>query len=361
MNSKDQSLHQLCLLILFLHILVSELPAQGTPFTVLTPSGVNIREEPSQTSKKMAAIPFGTVIMAQGNYDDIYSLHLRDSIEINGTRGHWLPVEHGGIKGFVFSAYVLMGEWIRKPPATGTGYRILTAGDHCDAIDYAPGLHWYMFSKIENGYVFRKVNVSIRLMHSYTEAEKMSGDWSIFPLKVLVNDRDTNCFLLGMKQPLTDTLQASIRKFYDPSYAFDFDRGMFFYPEQFYDFYLPQNSFQVGAREEIYKDSSAPGGFRREYKLAYRLMFSRLDFKEYDIDIELSSGSPAQRHAMYRTPTLVWAGDLNGDNLLDIIVHFSQMTDTCGESWYKLFFSDPDPDVLLRNIVTFGDSHCGGC
>ena len=65
---------------------------------VTASSGLVLREEPNTTSTKLALIPLGTEVQVLEEK--------AEKVQIGDTSGRWVRVNHNGIRGWVFGAYL---------------------------------------------------------------------------------------------------------------------------------------------------------------------------------------------------------------------------------------------------------------
>ena len=84
--------------------------ANAEPFTILAKSGLNVRKKPNPKSEKVGALPFGTVVEAEIDYEsDIgYNRRYKHFSEvIEGKQGFWMKISHGKVEGYIFSGFGL--------------------------------------------------------------------------------------------------------------------------------------------------------------------------------------------------------------------------------------------------------------
>gem|GEM_PF-5793573 len=341
--------------------------AEAWPFTVMASSGIFLRAEPSKTGKRLLSLPFGSLVYETAYSENYFQFSEIDTTVIEGIRGHWIRVKSNSTEGYVFSGFVLAGEWI-LPSERGLNkdYQLLRSGSQWTGMVYDPTLNWYAFDQKGNNRTFKKVNITLQTWHSYPEADLEMYDASENPLKILVDGRDTLCWLLGSKEEIPKTSNTFSFSTSDALASFSFDNGMFFYPEQNLSFYFDANEFQIGGKEAVILNRSQADGYKREYKLVYR----RIDHNypnpqgtyEYDLSNELQLEGTAAEQSQYHTPSLLWIGDINGDHELDFILLTgpAHESNEGGES-YILFISDKTSGKWLRQVAKYSIYYYDNC
>jgi hypothetical protein len=332
------------------------------PFTILAKSGLNVRKEPNSKSEKIAALPFGTVVDAEINYQiDIgYNgryTHFSEVIE--GKHGFWMRITHGKVKGYIFSGFGLVGEWVINSTEINKDYRLLRVGQYCDEINYDPKLNWYALTKANGKLSIKKTEVTLRLIHEFNEKDTLGENneyWTEYPLVVQTNQKDTVLFLIGSKTNIEEgaiTAQFVARKW---GYSVS---EKFLFPEQSYDFYHEEKNYQFHAYEGVKLTKETPEGYIKTYQLELKIS-TYSEIKKYNLSKELELESTAEMHCNYTTPQLILVGDINKDGLPDFIYYAHSMTDSCGVCWeYHLFLSDKsNPDKPIRKVANEISCNC---
>lgn len=332
-------------------------------YSIMAVSGLNLREKPDLASKRLATLPFGANVMATNEHLLENNPNSEIEIEIEGVKGHWLHIEYKGFKGYVFSGFTQRGH-DRIVPSQGNlnkDYRLMREGYHCglNSINYSADLYWYALIIDEGDSRLEKVNISIKMSGQFSELEweEATGGDGLENLVKVETDIGAKSFLLiGSKDKLESSGAANL---FFPIQSRDQEvpgLGRFIYPEQKIPLYNRSFLHEVGAVEQIIQDSSGEN-FRREYNIHYEI---RGNFKaKADLSDELGLTDPAKRHALYQTPLLVWAGDLNNDGLLDLIFSSHTMADHCGVTWgHQLFVTNRDANTVIKKVASYEE---GGC
>jgi hypothetical protein len=327
-------------------------------FTIMAKSGLNMREKPELNSRKIAAIPFGTIVQAVGSYQTFQRQEEEATLEIKGRKGYWLKIKFDSKEGYIFSGFTLRGIWVvQSEEGLNNQYRILQEGYYCDPINYSPKLSWYAMINKDNSTIFKKVNIRIRFKHEYTDEEKKANEsWEEFPIKIETDIDETSFLLLGTEDELNFMTQDFPRILNMKHDRFDHKEGIFFYPEQFVTMYLKPFQYNIGAREKITLAPNEAKGYKREYRFLYRYSDGKKN-KEYDLSDDLQLYGSGELHSNYETPKLVWAGDINGDEMMDLIIYSHTMTDSGGVCWdTHLFISNKEKEVPIRKAA--GNTQC---
>ena len=331
-------------------------------FTILAKSGLNVRKEPNSKSEKIAALPFGTVVEAEINYQiDIgYNGQYKHFSEvIEGKQGFWMSIAHGKVKGYIFSGFGLVGEWVVNSTEINKDYRLLRVGQYCDAINYDPKLKWYALTKANGKLSIKKSEVTLRLIHEFNEKDTLGEDneyWTAFPLVVQTNQKDTVLFLIGSTTNLEEGAITS--QFVAQKWGYSEDEN-FLFPEQTHGFYYEGKNYQIHAYEGVKLTKENPKGYMKNYQLELKVS-TYSEVKKYNLSKELDLGSTAEMHSTYKTPQLIFVGDINKDGLLDFIYYSHTMNDGCGVCWeYHLFLSDKsNPDKPIRKVANEISCNC---
>ena len=327
-------------------------------FTIMAISGLNMREKPALDSKKIAAIPFGTIVQAEENYETFQRQEEKATLEIEGRKGYWLKIKYDLKEGYVFSGFTLMGKWVvQSEKGLNNQYRILQEGYYCDPINYSPKLNWYAIINEENTTTFKKVNIRLRLKHEYTEDEEIENEiWGEFPIKIETDIEKASILLLGTEDELNLSSQSYPRILNMKDDMFDHKEGIFFYPEQFVTMYLKPFEYKIGAREKITLAPNEANGYKREYRFLYRYRNGKKNY-EYDLSDDLQLYGSGELHSNYQTPKLIWAGDINGDKMMDLIIYSHTMTDSGGVCWdTHLFISNKEKEIPIKKVA--GNTQC---
>jgi len=352
------------LLMLTLSLMGMKLTAEVWPYTVMAPSGIFLREGPSKTSKRLLSLPFGSVVYEINAEMPYYRFSDMDTIMIEGILGHWMKVKTQSNEGFVFSGYVISGECI-LPTTDGVNkdYQLVRSGIQWSRITFDPKLNWYMLDQNNKNQPIKRVTVSIQTWQTFKEYERVEAEFYSF--KILVNGRDTTCWLLGSKEELA-TGHAFSFFTPDPLVTFDFDQGLFLYPTQYFSLTNGNIEFRISGKENIFLDRHEEEGYRREYGMFY----TRTDFQsgyppvpnEFDLTPYLQIEGSAEHQHSFHTPSLVWTGDINGDHELDFILLTSPAHESHeGSESYLLFISDKTSSTFVRKAAAYTIYYFDNC
>lgn len=321
-------------------------------YTVIAPSGLNLRASPGPQGKKIVTLPHGTAVAAL--YDDEPTVEAT----IEDKLGYWLKVQYRTDTGYVFSGFLEQGAMTVPPTNINFDYRLLEPGVHCSPANYDPALYWYAMVKDNNQLILRKVKIAIVPIDKLPEEEKAEMDCpECFLLKVQADVEDSVFFYLGTRQPLEEGKVVS--QFQGDHWNYS-GGARFLYPEQDAQTYLAPFSYRFWASERITIRPDLPSGYEESYQLSFSMTKDFKNWSVFDISQELSLAGESSRHATYKTPQLIWWGDLNSDGLLDFIWYSHTMTDSCGVCWeYHLFMSDKNnPDRPIRKVADHVECNC---
>lgn len=135
---------------------------------VIASGGLNLRSEPSATSKKISNIPFSSTIKyisdESFNNDSILVCH-SDNGEKENIKGNWVKVEYKKTKGYVLDIYL---NWIpnkqdRFNEDYGNDFILLYPGCGCDAANLHNPNGWKWFGYFKDGvgkYKVEEVEIS---------------------------------------------------------------------------------------------------------------------------------------------------------------------------------------------------------
>lgn len=332
------------------------------PFTILAKSGLNVRKEPNSKSEKVGMLPFGTVVEAEINYETDMGYNQRHkhfSEVIDGKQGFWMKISYGKIKGYIFSGFGLIGEWVVKSTEINKDFRFLRVGKYCDAINYDPKLNWYALTKNNEKLAVKKSEVTLRLTHEFNEQDTLGEEneyWTEFPLVVKSNLKDMILILIGTKTYLEEGEVFSQLVAKQLGYS---ESENFLFPEQSYRFYFEGKNYQFHAYEGVKLTNENQDGCIKKYQLELNISVHP-ETKKYNLSKELELDETAARHSNYKTPQLIFVGDINKDNLADFIYYSHTMSDNCETCMeYHLFLSDKtNPDKPIRKVANEKSCNC---
>jgi len=325
------------------------------PFTILAKSGLNVRKEPNSKSDKIAMLPFGTVVEAEISYESDIEHNGRYkhySEVIEGKQGFWMKISHGKIEGYIFSGFGLIGEWVVNSTEINKEYRLLRTGPSSNPINFDPKLNWYGLTKNNGKLSVKKTEVTLRLVHEFNEQDTLGEDndfWTDCPLVVQTDQKDTVLFLIGSKTNLEEGVVFA--QLFANQWG-NLEEAKFLFPEQSYRFYYEGKNYRFRAYEDVKLTNENKEGYIKKYQIELSIT-THPETKKYNISEELKLERPAEPHCHYKTPLLIFVGDINKDGLPDFIYHAHTMTDGCGVCWENhLFLSDKlKPDRPIRKVA----------
>lgn len=352
-------------LIPTLLILLSPTCSIAAPFTVLAKSGLNVRKGPSASSEKIGYLPFGTVVEADIQFDrdlDASSgyVYKHFSEVIEGNRGFWMKISHKKTEGYIFSGFGLVGEWVVPSSEINSDFRLLQVGGSCSPINYDPSLHWYALAKNNGKLEVKKTEVTVKLLHSFTEKDTLGDQtlsWLSFPLKISSNLPDTIFLLIGSRKMFPEKEVFSM--FLGTRWNY-IDEAKFLYPEQTFSTYYNGINYSFRAFETVILTRENPQGYVKKYQIEFGINVYHPNQQIFNISTELGCHTTGQVHVRFKTPQLVWVGDLNSDGLLDFIYYSHSMTESCSVNWeHHLFLSDKNN--LVKPIQKVAVEIQGSC
>lgn len=325
-----------------------------TYYTVTARSGLNLRAEPGVKGKKVASIPFGAIVRSD---DDGYTPGVKDTIE--GKPGSWIMIRYQARSGYVFTGFLAMGEQIVQATEINRDYRLLKPGFHCSAANFDSGLNWYALVRKDGRLTVKSTNIVVKFRVDFSEKDVAEAECAdCYTCKVEAGIEDSVFFFIGTKQPLAEGSRFS--KFMGDYWNYD-GGAKFFYPEQDLLTYYPPYQYLFRAYEGVTLTYQAPG-YEKKYQLEYSMILPTQDhqMKTFDLSKDLALKGDAKQHGKYKTPQLIWYGDLNQDGLLDFIWYSHSMTDNCGVCWeYHLFMSDKnDPNQPIKKVADHVECNC---
>ena len=339
-------------------ILSSTLLHSQNGWTVFAKSGLILRSGPGTNYSKIKTLPFGTkmVVLDLNGGKMGYKWRLfRYTDEIDGRRGVWMKVLVNDATGYVFSGYCLEGDWF-LPSGDGdlnSEFRVFRPGKFCHNVNYDHNLHWYSLSKNGESLEVKKGDIQFTLIHEESKFDTLWEFWKEYPLKISDNNSDTTFLLIGSSYRLEQTTIYS--EFLGEYWTFP-SRGKFLYPEEVLKKTYASNHYYFRAFDQVILTEKDPKGYKTEYRLELEILGrdfkSKLDISEA---LNLWQRESGKKHAMGKTPQILWIGDINNDEILDFIIHFEDMVDSCAAcTRYYLFMSDilnsKNPIKLVANF-----------
>ena len=336
------------ILILFFNTAIHALAQhkEDIYLTVMATSGLNLRSEANLKSNVVRTLPFGILVKVVDNKR--YYEGFKNNIEIDGMNGFWIEVEIEKLKGFIFSAFTLKGDYIvRSKDGVNTDFRILKEGYHCEAINYDPNLNWYALVAKNNQPEFVKVNVKIQLKNIENSTEFMN--YGSF-YKIEIDIVEESIILIGTKDAIHNLIQP-------PSKLINFSKinneikvGDFLYPYKgIITHGKPNHHFSLEGDIIIEANSENNENPTINYALNY-IVNNRPEKEEYITNLmeHLPIKTWAKTHSSYKTPYVIWMGDVNNDEMIDVLLGSNDMKENCGGSYFYHLFVTEDYKISKK-------------
>ncbi len=335
--------------------------------TVIAPSGLSLREGPGLEYDRLTAIPFNTqvtVLEHQINYEQ------RDTI--GDISGYWVPVRYQKQEGYLFSAYLKRG-YLFRPSDEGmnSDFRIVIPGMRISALNYAPDLHWYaLIAKAGEEYgdfllqkVDPKVDFAPMTLDEHYNWEEEEGLVSMD----LEAGEDYVFLFIGTHQPIEEVEKLVQRTYYNQTAGYP-DWGQQVYPYQ----QLPIFETEDGGR---YVLSGHVAPTKRDDQTDDEIDYSLgISYYEYPGDYrvmpdqmltpELSTFFLEELPFYFRHhPRIFWQGDINGDQMPDLIFYQPNISECCGgsESFFLLMSEQKPGSWEWHRVADDTLESWGGC
>jgi hypothetical protein len=347
-----------CLIILFLAIFTNVFSENPLAYTVMCEKGLNLRIQPDPQSEILEILPFGSMIYSHhAFYSKTRFKERYKSYEINGIKGYWIDAEYRGKKGYVFSPYLYLGENIIKD-ISDNEIRVTLEGVCLGEMDYHPDLKWYGLYSDSTKCFIKKVNVSMHLT-TVESKEKFKGYECLGEDRIilLTDVEEKSIILIGTTN---EWQEGDLRYNYYSKEIDNWKNEGFLYPEQELNLFFQRSNNYLHAYESVSVDSMYK--ITRQYQLDYifKDRFKK-DSEETTLTIYPPNPNPvsscfisARDHAKFKSPKLFWAGDLNYDYVLDLILYQSSMNlGGGGAIYYTLFLSEIINDEIHIKQIDF--------
>lgn len=340
-------------------------------FTVVAPSGLSLRTAPYLDSDRLDVLPYGTSVKTIGLWNEIYQLDLLDTID--SRVGYWIPTEHQGQEGYLFSGYLKSGPLYVPPTDINNSFRITVPGERCQAINYDPLLNWYgiYIDPQDGSSKVKAVDIEIR-QSSFSEddLEIAYADIGDF-LQVSAKQRDSFLLFFGTPNPINVDDIAFEKSYFENDDTTHWDpQGKFIYPyerlqiaEIDYDHYFLTGFEQLNEEQDEFTGET----FSRKYGVYLSGHVESINLTEEnscDLSKELGTDQLFQyEYATYLGPRLVWQGDINNDGFPDVLFYTPYMAECCGGSIsYQLLVSKKvNGKWILEKVAEDEVFSCYGC
>ena len=291
---------------------------------VISPNGLSIRSKPSLESQKLSVVPFGQKVKIENNesygWDTIGTYHYAWGGKKDNQQpisGQWVKAKYKKIEGFMFNAYLGHGSYDFVPLESkylkniNSDYSLLFPGMNCVTnINLNPKMKWYGVYEENGKYILRKANVGFY---------RIFGD--LLDFGITTSNNKNLAFIIGSKKKLkVKPLKGK------------------FYKEFGYNFFKK-------SKEDIAE--------LKKYGI------EMMGKNEYSIKLNLKQDSKSQilnpdDLEMSFAVSLIWAGDLDGDNKLDFIFHFGEKS---GQTILFLSTESKDGDIV-KPVAAYFSGYC---
>lgn len=319
---------------------------------VIAQPHLNMREKPNKNSEIIAQIPFWkkVEIYDGNNYIDT----------VNGITGYWYKAKYDNKEGFVWSQY-LGNFYLSDDTIVNIDFQILHEGYKCSGFNYSPELNWYGLYKTEDSTKQELLKVELQFIFKNTTSEeeknKYFKDEYGADLIVKTNREKESLLIIGAYQPLKE---GTISGILFGQYEYNSEhQPNFLYPEQIKDLTLPTtNTLAIKAKVEAEIADTLKLKTATHYEI--ELASTVHDYYSYDKHTtqNISNDIPFMRnhpsiHSIYKTPKIIWYGDIDNDGKIDFLIKSTYMQDTCGAETYTILFvsSSADKGNFVKKVA----------
>jgi hypothetical protein len=299
--------------------------------TVVALKGLNIRSAPELNSTVIKSLPFGAQV-------DVIDRYLNKRDTINKVKGTWIGIKYQNVKGFAFSPYLVSDLTIERATRDAEMI-ILKEGVPSYATTYEPDFYYYGLYEINDSLVWEKVNVSflVAAVEGYDKFYTDDDCLSDFAHVKISTDREhRSVILIGSRGLLKEQKLLTLFSGKFTGYSSNPD---FIFPERVISLDHNEIRYNFRAYDSIsvdYATKTIEKHYQIEFYTGYKSMFDKDNRQNISSALELFGSG--ERHSSYNTPILRWAGDINGDGILDVIFYQHGMVDHGGTFWQHVLF-----------------------
>ena len=296
-------------------IQAQKLDTKFDSYVVVTATTLSIRELPDINSKKIGSANFGEWVKAIDLRKDDNNL-----VEVNGVFGIWSKIEHEGIQGYMFGAYLDYNTVIQKPNSNWDEDYLLLFERRLRGAKYSDNLKWYGIYSEEDGEYIYEIDLSLE----YT-AETEHPELELENHIIVKTDRTQKAqLLIGTNQTVrTGKVGVSIPHYYKRHLHNDINLPIPF-PEA--DCLFNTDYYINGTN---HKHNETDYCFLENYKVTLRK-----NHPTRNVTIcEFENAAEVLREC--NLPEFYWYGDINNDHIPDLIFKSSGMY----YSKYKVYLS----------------------
>lgn len=325
---------------------------------VLAHPSLSLRSGPSLDSDVIEQIPFFTKVAAT-RFKEIPDT-------IGNVVSSWREVYYQGKVGYSWG-YYLRHLWPAPNEDYNKEYRVLKEGQACSSMYYLGGMNWYGLYPTEDETKQELIKLDLEIIFPnmlIKEArEEFRYDLEGGIIKTGLDKKST--LLIGSKHELEigvvegNLLNIDYENRFTPL-------DSFLYPEEQKMLSISDDRIFMKAKEtHIVKDSS-DCSIERCYEL--EIADNPRNFRGFQEFFQSLTSDiphmcePARKHASYRSPRIVWYGDLDRDDKVDFIIRSMQMADKGGTSTHFLLFlsSEAEDGKLVKKVAEFIFGGCYG-
>lgn len=342
---------KLILILLIFLIHQNYIQADRFYYTVVAKSGLSLRAEKKLNSERISVIEFGEKVRLK-------QLHKQDRISVEGIDGFWIEVSIDKFTGYMFSGFLYPGElyFINEDDKLEEiliideyqqEYEFVKNGvyDKLHFRFFDPHRKWYGVKILSKSTLFQKINLELEINYSiiqemHDEKIKVETFDLLSVINLNPNTTEKYNFFIGTKSDLPSEIHSNIHSQDQTNTT-----GKFLYPYQEEEFFINSNYL---LKPIIIIDST---NYKNYYLLEvihkYNRSSSSIGRKDYFFN------SYVEQHCNYQSPRIIWSGDLNKDELPELILFTSIMEDKCGEPWNSLFISEvKNGEIKYKKLKT---------
>ncbi len=334
--------------MLFFLLLISAKICYGDPsyYTVVATSGLSMRKSKAINSARLNALSFGEKV-------EVLALHKKDTIRIDDLVGFWVEIKYKEDTGFAFSSYLFPVALSFQKYAEEEFVVLDEFEDEFERVEngtydklnfnvFDEQRNWYGVKLLADSTVFELLK--IKLAFDYLKIQALHdkslerGSLNNF-IKLNPQTNKVYNFFIGSYGTLPNAIKSSIYKDCSNKHGAS-NIGRFIYPYE-----RKRLSFKTAYALDahIVLDSL-------NYTMSYLLQLKKLN-ENFNVDIQKENyyyNSSVEKHSTYKSPRLLWSGDLNSDSIPDFIFYTNIMDDKCSKADNTLLVS-----FLIDGTVTF--------
>jgi len=344
--------NSLVFIVLFL-LSISILKADTFHYTVVAKSGLSLRKEKSIDSEKILVAPYLSRVQVLG-------LFKQDVITVEDVKGFWVHVKYENKTGFMYSGFLYPGSFpyaeIQNNKSKfitldeyGPEYSELENGEY----QY---LNFLLVDRYENWYgahidgkqtILTKVTITYEFTPKHIQPlydliqdglEYYMEDGAPLPLNYNILPKDVFDFFIGTDEKLIAKTPSEI------FYTQEIDQfGVYLYPWQ--KLHINNSSYFIQAKGVIEKTSEVN-------TIMYELSMNKYN-SDLKVNIPLNANYykiPIEKSVNSQSLRILWAGDLNSDDIPDLIVVPLITREGCGEVYNTLLMSNYKKDSFEYEI-----------